>query len=645
MKKYFLLFVLALTTSTIFCQTLFTYGNTAVSKDEFLKAYNKNKTAVEDKKKALREYLDLYIKFKLKVKAARDMHLDTLATISSDLKNFRQQIEEGYLNDEKELDHLVQEAVVRSRKDIHLLHFFIPVPNNLPADTLKRYKAIQELYEEMKKGKTNYEDILAEIKEEIAPVQGSDIGYVTVFSLPYEFENIVYNLKPGQFNKPYRTKKGWHIFRNEDERKAAGKWKAAQILLGIPEDATYQDQQKVSVQADSIYKALQAGADFAQMANTFSNDKITYMNGGIMPEFGTGKYAPEFESKVFALQKDNDFTKPFQTKYGFHIVKRLSVSPLIADNKDLNYLSELKLQVQQDTRMGTANEKFVAEVMKKLGYKKNNAVNEKSLLRMTELQLDSNRKISTPALNEKTILYSFGTGNVKVSDWLLFVKEYKNSSNLYKGESYKELLDKYVTLTALENYRKKLEYFNADFKYQIQEFKDGNLLFEVMERNVWAMASADSSGLKNYYNTHKEKYTWNASADAILFSCSNEKAANDAVEKLNKDVSWKQVAEDNATQMQTDSGRYELSQIPVKDRTNFIIGLVTAPVVNAADGTASFAKIIRLYPASQQRSFDEARGLVINDYQNALEDKWIEQLKKKYPVKVNENVFSSMAAN
>jgi len=203
-------------------------------------------------------------------------------------------------------------------------------------------------------------------------------------------------------------------------------------------------------------------------------------------------------------------------------------------------------------------------------------------------------------------------------------------------------MNKFISKTALDNYKKRLPDFNPEFKYQLQEFKDGNMLFEVMERNVWNKASNDSTGLKNYYALHKTKYTWNESADAVLISGSNKKTAKDAADQIKKGKSWKQVAEENASQIQTDSGRYELTQIPAKPNTKFVEGMVTEPLVNENDGTATFVKILRIYPANQQRSFEEARGLVINDYQNFLEEKWIEQLKKKYPVKVNEKVFQSL---
>jgi peptidyl-prolyl cis-trans isomerase SurA len=176
----------------------------------------------------------------------------------------------------------------------------------------------------------------------------------------------------------------------------------------------------------------------------------------------------------------------------------------------------------------------------------------------------------------------------------------------------------------------------------MQEFKEGNMLFEVMERNVWSKASADSNGLKKYYEANKSKYQWAESATVLLFNCNNEQAVQEAVEALKNGKSWKQIAEESEGRIQADSGRYELSQLQLPEGVKPTAGLVAAPVVNATDNTASFVKVLQLFPASQQRSFEEARGLVINEYQNHLEEKWVEELKKKYPVKVNEAVFQSL---
>jgi peptidyl-prolyl cis-trans isomerase SurA len=644
MKKFYISVLLSMFARFAFCQTLFTFGNEGVSKEEFLKAYNKNKTPVDDREKSLREYLDLYMKFKLKVRSAPELKLDTLPQLQYEIQNFRGQVEDSYMNDEQGMNELVDEAFLRSQKDLHVLHFFVALDGKmLPADTLRAYKAMNEVYEELTAGKDDYEELTTEIGEKYMPIKGSDLGYITAFTLPYEYENIIYKLKLGQSSKPYRSRNGIHVFRLIDERKNIGKWKIAQILLAFPPDDSGGYFSVIKRRADSVYAMLQTGANFAELAKLVSDDKLTYLTGGEMPEFSTGKYEMPYEKEVIKLEKDGDISKPFFTKFGFHILKRLGNTPAPSDKADGTFLFDLKQKITQDPRVNAAKEKFTKEVIKRIGYKKNMAVSEAEIFKYAD-------SISANPTPERTrifpisnkILYSFAKGNIKGSDWLNFVKEYKGSGELYQGETNAALLQKYINITALEYYKKNLEQYNSDFKYQMKEFKEGNMLFEIMERNVWSKASNDLEGLQKVYNQNKSKYLWAASADILLFNCKDAKAATAANTALQQGKDWKKIAEESEMAVQSDSGRYELNQIAIPAGSPVPPGVISPIVVNNTDGSASFVKILKLYPDKQQRSFEEAKGLVINDYQIVVEDKWIAELKKKHPVKVDEKVFQQL---
>ena len=643
MKKFLLLFSFAGFTTCVFSQTLFTYGNMAVDKNEFIRAYNKNKTPVTDKEKALREYLELYVKFKLKVKAAMELRLDTLPQLQYDAQSFRSQIEDSYLNNEKAVTDILNEAFDRSQKDLHVLHFFVPVEMTAtPADTLKTYKSISALYAALEAGKTDYDNLTA---NQPVNITHSDLGFITTFTLPYEYENLIYNLKMGQASKPYRTKKGWHIFKLIGERKAVGRWKVAQILFSIPPTATEDDKKVFEKKADSVYTLLLKGENFGKMARWFSDDKVTYGNNGEMAEFGSGKYEPSFENEVYKLTKDDEISRPFLTSYGYHIIKRLSQSPVSANKADQAYQFELKQKIQQDARINKAKDLFVKEVLKQVPFKKTGAVSDADLYRYADSVIAKpNSETGNAALypiTTKTI-YSFAKTKLTGKDWLDFVRSYKGSGELYQGESNAALADKFITSAVMDYYKKHLEDYNTDFRYQMDEFKDGNVLFEIMERNIWGKAANDTEGLQKYYNENKTKYLWTASADIILFNSANKAIAEEARTALLNGKAWKKIAEEGNNNLQADSGRFEISQIPVPVAVKMSEGTVSETVINPVDGNTSFIKLIHHYNANLQRSFEEARGLVINDYQNILEEKWINDLKKKYPVKINETVFESL---
>ena len=641
MKKTVFLGAFTLLVAVTQGQTLFTYGGHRVSKSEFLRAYDRNKSVGANTAAAKRQYLDLFTLFKLKVQAARDLHLDTLPSLRADLQNFRTQIQDNYLKDEKVVTSLVDQAFRRSQTDIHVQHFYVSINDKMrPADTLKLYKAIGETYKELKKGGTDYDQILSEISEKIAPVRGSDLGWITAFTVPYEFENVIYGLAPGQVSQPLRTKKGWHIFKNEEQRPAEGDIQIAQILFAVP-SGNMAIRDRAKQQADSVYQALQNGADFGALAKKYSDDRRTYMNGGLMPKFGVAQYDGAFEKEAFSLKKDGDISRPFQTVFGYHIIKRIARYPVSTDPKDQAFREDLRNKVLQDSRINLAKEAFMKEVLVKTGFKDQPPVSRKDLWKITDTFTVSHKIIHSGRVGPRTLLFSFSNEKVYVSDWLKYAGDVKGAYTSRTPVSYGDLLKNYISLVAIENYKKRLQDFSPAFKYKMQEFEEGNLLFEVMQRKVWTKAAADSTGLQQYYTMHPSRYKWGPSADAVLFSCSKKSVAEDAMQEIKKDPDWRRIQK-GSSEIQADSARYELDQIPVDKKIDFAPGTVTTPVVNKGDGTAVFALILRTYPGGVPRSFRDARGLVINDYQNYLEKKWIETLKKKYPIHINEKVFQSV---
>jgi peptidyl-prolyl cis-trans isomerase SurA len=641
MKYCITLLLVACLFTTSYAQPVFTYGKWSVDKEEFTKAYNKNKTPVADKEKAIREYLELYTRFKLKVQAAKDAGLDTLQQLQYDLQNFRGQIEENYLQDDNAIDALLTEVLIRNQKDIRLHHFTVPITlrkNN--ADTLQAWQAMQKLKEMADVKYSNPAEIAAAASLPNAKITGQDLGYITALSLPYLYENIAYALAQGQTSAIIRTKSALHLFKQVGERKSAGKWKTAQILFSIPPDASSMEIAATKKLADSIHALLQNGADFANLARLYSSDKISFQNGGELPEFGTGRYESSFENAVFALANDGDFTPAFLTAFGYHIVKRITVTPTPTDKSNDAYVAEMRKLLLQDNRINKAKENFARAVMTQTGFKRNIAVTDKQLFKYADSVVAAGDIMPTPI--SKTTVFNFYKQKVTGADWLSFVRDYKLNTDVYKGEDNKALLEKYISTISMEYYRKHLEEYNAEFKYQVQEFREGNMLFEMMERKIWSKAAADSNGLAKYYENNKAKYLWGPSATVLLFNCTTADAATTAIAALRSGKGYQQIVEESNGMVQADSARYETAQLSLPADLKLKPGMVLDPVTNTADNSASFVKIIALHPVNEQRSFDEAKGMVINDFQNFMEEKWLTELRKKYPVKVNETVVKQL---
>lgn len=618
-----LLSLLACTGMQLRAQTLFTYGKNSVGKDEFLRAYNKNNTGNANTEKAYRDYLDLYIRFKLKVAAGYDAHLDTLRTQQSELQNFRNQIADGFMNDDQSLQYLVDEAFARSQKDLRLSYLYFPFKND---NTTAAYQQARQAEQQLKGGAS----------------LGTDLGYITVFTLPYDLETIAYHTPKGGFSAPFRTKSAYTIIRVTDERPAAGRMKAAQILLAFKPDADEAEKTRIARLADSIYNALQQGASFKEMVTKYSNDNVSYQAGGLMPEFGVGKYDAAFESAVFGLAKDGDISKPIRTNFGYHIVQRIQRVPVNADKNNVEAMTQLKQSVQADPRIQASRKIMTQRILQSTGFKKA-PYNEKQLLVYADSVWSGHKEPQLPAMNDKTVLFTFPQQTITAANFAKYLRDVRSISDLSRNKTIPQLLQQFTETSATQYYRNHLEQYNKEFAAQLKEFKEGNLLFEVMQRKVWDKAAADTIGLKNYYNANKSKYWWEPSADVVLFTCSDSLSAVNTRTAFEKNkTGWRTIVQNSDATAQADSGRFEITQLPAPVSANARAGYLSEPLKSPTDNSVSFAYVVNVYKERSPRNFDDARGFVINDYQNYLEEQWIAELKKKYPVAVNEAVFKTL---
>lgn len=626
-----------------FTQPILTYDASSISKDEFLNAYRKNNTASRTTAKSYRDYLELYIRYKLKVKAAYDLRMDTLPSQVAELQNFRNQMVEPYMHDEASLEKLVHQTFLRSQKDIHLAHIFIAAPATaLPADTLKAFNKAREAFAALQKGSEFGEVAIEYSDDPYVKNNRGDMGYITVFSLPYDLETLAYGTPLGKFSRVYRSRGGYHIFKNLGERKGLGKVRVAQILLAYPQNATDQAKSETGKRADSIYAVILKGENFGELARKFSGDNLSYQIGGEIPEFGVGKYEPGFEKAAFALGRDGEIGAPYASAFGYHIIKRLGRKP-VPSAADKATLDALRQQVMNDPRIEIARKEMLQRILKTTRFRQNSNLSESQLWAYTDSIVQHKPPPRIPGLNDSTVLFYFDAKAFFVKDWIDYRKSVRNVPGAGPVRSNKELFERYRENVAYDYYRNHLEYYNKEFAAQLKEFREGNLLFEIMQRKVWDKASADSAGLESYYKAHGGKYWWAPSADAMVFTFSTEKAAGEITRKISANPSaWRKILDSSGNQAQADSGRFELSQLPKAETGSLQPGMFSSRVKNPADNTVTAAYILKIYPEREPRSYTDARGLVINDYQNYLEDSWISELKKKYPVKINETVFNNL---
>lgn len=623
--------------SSVSAQTVFTYGPHSVTKEEFRRAFTKNNPG-KVSEAAIREYLELYIRFKLKVQAAKDLKLDTLPNLQNDIAAFRAQIAEQYMKKPAFSKELVTEAVQRSGTEIEAAHIFI----EYNADSAAAKKQAELAWQQLQQG-ADFAST-ARTYSTNAYVKATDgyLGFISVFSLPYELENVVYSLATGSYSRPVAGSKGWHIFKVLSQRKSAGTMTAAHILFAIPPDASQEEKAAIQRKADSVYQLVKNGLSFTEAANIYSHDKLTYMNSGVLPEFHYTDYDPAFSKAAFGLQNDGDISAPVYTSSGWHIIRRISRNTPANDLANPEVYQKWSDKVNADARINTVIKRQKEEMKTASGYQPV-SFNAAQLWQLTDSMLAATNYAAIFKANQQKHLFLLKDKTVSVADWLKFVKGKYNKSENNSVNGYAELMQEFTESTIEQYYKDRLERMNPEFRYQMQEFREGSLLFEVMERTIWSVAPTDSTGLQQYYNKNKSKYQWQPSVTAIIFNCADTAVANQALLLMKQSTAnWQDYMDQLGGYALADSGRFEFDQLPVKPGTKFTPGMFTPIETNPNDGSSSFCYIIAIHETPDQRSFEEAKGLVINDYQLLLEDKWIGELKKKYPVKVNESVLKEL---
>lgn len=639
MKNVVLILPLLVFANSFFGQTLVRYGSQTISRDEFLNAFRKNNTQIKPTDKSYHDYLNLYIRYRLKVQAALDMKLDTLMGQITELQNFKSQIVDQYTHDESSLNQMVKEAFARSKRDLRISFIFVASSKNAsPADTARAWQKIQEAYRALKGGK-DFNTTAAQFSEDpFVKSNNGDLGFITVFDLPYVIETVAYNTPVGKYSPVFRTGGGYIILKKTADRTAVGRIRVAQILLAFPFQANASAKEETRKRADSIYQALISGADFSELARKFSGDNLSYQIGGVLPEFGIGKYETGFENAAFDLKKDGEISKPCASDFGYHIIKRIARKPVpeVADHK---VLDEIKEKIKADPRMEVSRMQMLQTILKETHFREFIPAGNK-LWEYTDSLVQNKKPAPNADIQAQTVLFQFPDKKYTIGDWITYRKSLNSSPTLTNGKTKYEILNLYRQTVAFDYFKEHLEKYNKEYATQVREFRDGNLLFEVMQRHIWNKAAGDSVGLHQYFDAHSSNYSWKPGAEAIIFNSANQISAKKLQLDLDKNMkNWRKSVDSFGGQIQVDSGRFEMKQLPGKMKTE--AGRFTELVINP-DKSVQFAYIIREYKETSPRTFSEARGLLINDYQDELENRWIAELKKRYPVTVSESVFKTL---
>jgi peptidyl-prolyl cis-trans isomerase SurA len=539
MKKKILLFISCVVSILLHAQDqdyVIEVNNKKITKNEFLQIYLKNNPQPKFDKKSIDEYLELYKKFKLKVLEAEYQGYDTLPKLKKELLGYRKSLSTPYLIDKQENSKVVEEAYNRLQKEVKASHILIRLDQNAsPEDTMKALERIVTIKKRIENGE-DFAKIAKEVSEDpSAESNGGDLGYFTAFQMVFPFEEAAYNTPTNQLSYIVRTRFGYHILKVVDKRAARGIMKTAHIMVAVKRDGNKADIEVAKKKIEEIYSKLKAGEKFEELAANFSDDPGSSEKGGKLPEFGSGtttRMVPEFEEAAFQLTKDGEFSAPIQTDFGFHIIKRLELSPLASFE---TMKKELQSKVNRDDR----SKKTQTALINKLKIEYHFQDLSKKSLKWFVKNIDSNYykgKWTASKLKKDEVLFKLNNQSFTQRQFANYI----TSNYRVPKTDTKNLINKqyqaWVSQEILKYEDSQLETKYPEFKALMQEYHDGVLLYEIMTDKVWNKANKDTIGLKNFYETHKFNYQWKDRINAMVYECLDKNIANQVIKMLKSDT-------------------------------------------------------------------------------------------------------------
>lgn len=514
---------------------LLTIGGKPTTVGEFNQIYRKNLLVADTTGGTAtpRQYLDLFVNYKLKVRAAEARGLDTTQAFRDELATYRQQAAQSFLTDKAATEGLLREAYERMKEEINASHLLVSVPAGAaPADTLAAYQKAMALRERLLKGEDFATLAKAASGDASAGQNGGNLGWFTSLQMVYPFESAAYRLDKGKISMPVRTEFGYHLIRVNDRRTAQGKVKVAHILVRLAPNAAQPEQAAAKTKIDEAHAALQRGEPFERVVKQYTDDATSRSTGGVLQPFGTGQMIGPFESASFGLKKVGAYSAPFQTTYGWHIVKLLEKLPL----EPYEQLSGvIRQKVQADGRSSLGKQVTLARLKKENGFSENPAVLNEVLAAPAPGLTDGK---FTPNLNGPLVgktLFTLGGQAVPVRRFFEFIQKKvtgQRSAESQAGAAPVALLrDLYGQFVEDENFRYEeahLEEKNPDFKALVLEFHDGILLFQVMETDVLNKSLSDSTGQVAYFQRNQTKYKMPESVAATVLNAASRDVLDQA---------------------------------------------------------------------------------------------------------------------
>jgi peptidyl-prolyl cis-trans isomerase SurA len=592
-----------------------TVNGEQITYNELKKNFSQGNPSGEESLEELESFLPVYLDYRAKIETARDAGYYDNESVLNEYDVYSKQAAYAYWLEEKIRPTLFNEFKSRYDKEMKSSHVLIAVDQNAsPEDTLEAYNKLMQAREEFLNGASMDSLDAAYSSTRGNRSMGGELPWFSVGTTVKEFEDVLYSLEVGEISMPFRTQFGYHIVLLEDVRDRKPSRYVSHIFV----------RKNMKYRIDTAYVKLQEGREWNEAVKLYTQDTPSANNGGLIGwiNYGT-QYDPAFIDSVMNLDPTEPFSAPFESNYGYHILKIDSVRTF-ANEADRDAFLMTILEGSNNFRKSNG---FVTTWLDNTYGKENTLTMKEMVDFMTSIDSTLIDDAELPEDLQNKEIYTFGDDVYTAQDYMDHLKITNKgpfTENIRKAwfrDFMTTKIDKHLVDFTLKQF--------PEFSDQTDSYLNGLVVYQINEDSVWSAATVDTTKLMDLYKSDPEEYTFDTRYWYHLITSRQDSNIQKAIDFVNAG---------NAP----DSIRKEGIPVGVStDSTGAFSGEPFDILPRMEPGT--FSNIFDynnrkgvfylhdVLPA-RKMTFEEAFNRLLGDYQPVRENAWLERMRSTYNV-------------
>ncbi|MDR3252032.1 MAG: peptidylprolyl isomerase [Tannerella sp.] len=501
MKKILIILIVASSGLCLYAKdkkdpVVMTVAGKDIPLSEFIFFAKKDASVDLTDKKSVANYVELFKNYKLKVADAEALGVHKAPRFDSEFESYRRQLQQSFLSDKAGEDSAIHHIYERTKLIPAFKYIVVRFPGAqiFSADTVAPYNKALAIYERIKNGEA-FEAVGQSLatEEKNDSILYGEIEYLYPLQVVKELEEQVYSMQPNEVSPPLRTIIGYHIVKLDSLIPNPGTFRVAHILTPFGADSlTDEIVEAARLRSDSLRQLIIGGANFEELAKTWSGDSVSSKRGGLLSYYGLGGTIKSFEQAAYALKNAGDISEPVRTRLGFHIIK-------LIDRKESIPFEEMESGIAENMKQTERNFDLYKTFDEKMKARHNYILYPEAYAELEQIAdkyfaSDTSFYYRTFQLTKPLI--RLDTLDFPQYEFAEYIYRKPSSMKSYSPDFMKEIFDMFVRDIVTEMERDVLERDYPEYNMLVKEYYDGILLFEISNKRVWSRPAEQQEALE-----------------------------------------------------------------------------------------------------------------------------------------------------